>query len=621
MIDVLGSLAENSLDLHSSFVLTYSVDLVLYDGLIRRRLRQARAVNQMVFCDFRKYQEQLNTVSAARQFGRSYSVTPILQPAAFHPKLYMVLGRKGGRLLIGSGNATIGGLIRNAETFGLFEYERGRDAGPHPGFRQCFEFIEQISQQGPDVVKRQIARARSWTPWIETSPVPDHRSVLIGGPGRQALLDQIKQAIGAESIQNILVCTASVDRRLTALRELAALTKRGKVSCIVQPDQIEIDGQAVRRLGKAVNWRPFVDPYPREKRKRRDVFAHAKLLVFNCGEREVLVYGSANASRPAFLGTDGNTEIVVVFAPWRNGTTVKRLALSASLKAKDIAKELGEHTWEEQPGKTDSVSHAIVLTAAVPTPDGIWVHVADGVVPDGTVLELFEVLGRPAKLLGKVVSTSDGLLVRLHNVPDHVRIAQLADSTGEPLSNPIGLTWPGVASEQSSSGINARAEAAIVAMQDGALLGTVLFELLDHYRDFEVVRGGGARNLRPGEDAEPDKERSVESFYTDAVPGEGDPAAWTGDRTDLDLLAALVQPLQAGTRNLKSGDEEEDEINESVLDEEAERREIDLKGGRATGQEKKGSPSIMSTQALERASRRLERRLHRAAIAVEGALA
>jgi hypothetical protein len=620
VIDVLGSLGESGLDLHSSIILTYSFDLVLYDGLIRRRLRHAGVVNQMVFCDFRKYQEQLHSLCAARQFGRSYSVTPVPQAAAFHPKLYMVLGRKGGRLLVGSGNTTIGGMLRNAETFGLFEYERGRDAGPHPAFRQCFEFIEQTSQKESDVVKKQLARARSWSPWLEVRTVSDHRTVLIGGPGRKSLLDQIRETIGGESIHDILVCTASVDRRLTALRELAALTKRGKVRCIVQPEQLQIDGQAVRRLGKTVEWRPFVDPYPREKKKRRDVYAHGKLLVFNCGDREVLVYGSANASKQAFLDTSGNTEIVVIFAPWRNGSTVKRLGLSGSLKGRDIAKELSEQTWGKE-REDNAISYAVTLTAAVPTPNGISVYVAGGIVPDGTLLELFEIPGRRAILRGKVVPVADGLIVRLRNVPDNVRIAQLIEATGELLSNPVGLTWPGVASVQSSSGINARSEAAILAMQDGMLLGTVLFELLDQYRDFEVVRGRGSRSPQTTNQQESVIDRPVESFYTDAVPGDIAPTAWTGDRTDLDLLAALVQPLQTGMQKVKPPIDEEDEVDDSVLEEEAERREIDSKGGRATGQEKKESPNLTSTEALERASRRLRRRLDRTATAVEKALA
>ncbi len=61
--------------------------------------------------------------------------------------------------------------------------------------------------------------------------------------------------------------------------------------------------------------------------------------------------------------------------------------------------------------------------------------------------------------------------------------------------------------------------------------------------------------------------------------------------------------------------------NDSVLEEEAERREIDSKQGRATGEERKESPSLTSTEALKRASRRLQRRLDRAATALERALA
>jgi hypothetical protein len=620
VIDILSSLGESSLDLHSSIVLTYSFDLVLYDGLIRRRLRQAGVVNQIVFSDFHKYQEQLNAVTSVRYFGRSYSVTPIPQADAFHPKLYMVLGRKGGRLYIGSGNATIGGMLRNAETFGLFEYERAREAGPHPAFRQCFEFIEQTSRDGSDVVKKQLARARSWTSWLESPPVSDHRKVLITSAGRKPLLDQIRETIGEQPIQDVLVCTSSVDRQLAAVRALVDLTKRKKVRCIVQPEQLQIDGQAVRRLGKTVQWRPFVDPYPRGKKKRCDVYAHAKRLVFNCGDREVLVYGSANASKQAFLDVNGNTEIVVIFAPWPNGSTVKRLGLSASLKAKDVAKQLSERTWSKDE-EDSGVHYRVTLTAAVLLESGITLHVVGGKIPDGALLGLSEAPGRPAKLRGKVAAVKNGLFVPLGSTPNNLRIAQLITGTGKALSNLIGLTWPEVASVQSSSGITARSEAAILKIQDGMLLGTVLFELLDQFRDFEVVRGRPPRKPETANQKDLDIDRPVESFYTDALPGDIAPTVWTGDRTDLDLLAALVQPLQTGGQTLKPPLDEEDDINESVLEEESERREIDSKHGRATGQERKESPSLTSAEAMKRACRRLQRRLDRAATAVERALA
>src|SRR5439155_1495140 len=77
---------------------------------------------------------ELEGLSAARYIGRTYSVTPVRRPGAFHPKVYLLLGRTKGRLLVGSGNVTLGGLLRNAELFGRFDYDRQNGAGPHRAF-------------------------------------------------------------------------------------------------------------------------------------------------------------------------------------------------------------------------------------------------------------------------------------------------------------------------------------------------------------------------------------------------------------------------------------------------------------------------------------------------------
>jgi hypothetical protein len=191
MIDVLGLLGDNDIDAHSSIVLTFSVDLPLYDGLIRRRLKNAGAVNQMVFCDLQTYQQEIVALSAARQFGRSYSVTPVRQNGAFHPKLYLLLGRKKGRLLIGSSNATLGGLLKNAEVFGLFEYDASGGTGPHPAFKESIQLIKGVATHASHVVQRQLDRALAWTPWIEQAGVSDGRTLLVTEPGYPPLLNQI----------------------------------------------------------------------------------------------------------------------------------------------------------------------------------------------------------------------------------------------------------------------------------------------------------------------------------------------------------------------------------------------------------------------------------------------
>jgi hypothetical protein len=230
MINVLECLRERDLKAHSSIILTFDLDLALYDGLIRRRLRDADISNQMVFCDLRSYQRELAALSSTPRFGKAYSITPVYQKAAFHPKLYLLLGRERGRLLIGSGNATVGGLLRNAEVFGLFEYDATEQRGPHPAFRESVRFIRAIAQDASEVVRRQLARALSRAPWLEKEPgsneQEDKRELLVGRPGRVPLLDQMISRLPGKTVRSVLVCSSSFDRKLTALQRLTALQQQ-----------------------------------------------------------------------------------------------------------------------------------------------------------------------------------------------------------------------------------------------------------------------------------------------------------------------------------------------------------------------------------------------------------
>jgi hypothetical protein len=72
------------------------------------------------------------------------------------------------------------------------------------------------------------------------------------------------------------------------------------------------------------------------------------------------------------------------------------------------------------------------------------------------------------------------------------------------------------------------------AMQDGAVLGTILFELLDQFRDFEVIRTSAGK--RSGTEKEKDNqnkgaaEQPPEFFYTDARADTVNSHHWTIER-------------------------------------------------------------------------------------------
>jgi len=571
----------------------------------------------MTFCDFSCYLQDTPSHAAAPYAGRHYSVTPILQAGAFHPKVYMLLGPRHGRLLIGSGNATVGGLIRNAEVFGLFDYDAEKDAGPHSAFQTILAFVEGLSGQVSETVLKQIKSARQMAPWLASAAVKDGRKVLVGGPGRPELMGQLTACLPVDRADDLVLCSSSFDRALSGLSKLAALSK-SKPVCIVQPECAEIDGRAVRKLAGVIDWRPFVDPYPKEKRRRKDVRAHAKIFIFGHGKTETCVFGSANASAPALESV--NTEVITVLPPRPRGEFVRHLGLGVSLKAGSIEKELSQKEWTESDNDRPEQRFRCLLSAVAAVDSGYRLTLASGIVPKGALLALAQnSFGRPIATT-EITREADMLTGQTVGNEESVSCAWITDDSGRAVSNPVFVTWPMVASPRKSGGGGAKVAQILAAMQDGAVLGTILFELLDQFRDFEVIRAGtGSRTgvaKRSEGGGQAGQEQSAEFFYTDSKAEASKGHHWTGDRIDLDILAGLVQPLAqvGGTRAA-----EEDAYDDTKLDEEAEFRQISEQEGAATGGERP-QRNETSSEKFETAIRRLERRLDRAASSLEKSL-
>jgi hypothetical protein len=622
VIDVLELLEDSAVAAESSIILTYELDLPIYEGWVRRRLTTAGAVNQVLFCDVDIYARELDGLPTARHIGRTYSATPVRRPGAFHPKVYLLLGRKKGRLLIGSGNVTIGGLLKNAELFGRFDYDQDSGIGPHQAFVTVVDLVEELASVASGVVRKQLARALSWAPWLRQEPTRDHRTLLVAGPGRPSLIDQLRPMLRGVKPRSAVVVSASFDRKLDGVKKLAGLTSERRVRCIVQPDFVDLDGKIVEDLRGTAQWYPFVDPYPREKRRRRDVRSHAKLIVFDCAGRELVLYGSANCSKPALVEADANTEVVV--ASWHDGppSILEVLGLDKSLARTPIDKDLVRKTWREDDEGDGSRKLVCVLSGAVSYGQRVELTVSNGKPPHDALAEFSDRVNAEPLLRRPIRERESGRFETAGRAPEEARVVRLVGRSGRPVSNFVAFTAPELGEVRGRSSVGSRAEAAIAAMQDGVVLGTVLFELLDHYRDIEIVLARPAGHRRPLKEPATEKRtdsepRAVETFYTDAAAGRPAPELWIGDRADLDLLASLVQPLSGVRRATALDDDEEDD---SAIEEEAERREIDAKGGRAAGDERRQSVRFASREALERAARRLASRLERSALSIEDAL-
>lgn len=518
--------------------------------------------------------------------------------------------------MIGSGNASLGGLVRNAEVFGRFEFDADSGVGPHPAFREVFELAKALGVNALPAVRAQLARAEQWTPWLADAPITDGRVVRVGGPGRAPLLEAIRDRAGVDGVRQIVAMASSFDRHLEAVRALATLGTGGhETLVVVQADRVALDGQAIGHLPAGTSWRAFSDPRPSKKREPHDSYLHAKLVLVQTSKADHLFFGSANLSRPALL--DGsNLELLVELPPEPPGSWVERLGLAASL-TEDVKPVLVGQVWTDR--DAEPVALAVALAGVEWSPGDGWVVAAEGPIGGELTLALGALRSRPDALV-PVRRRADGTMVaNAAAATEAVRFAWLVDRAGLPLSNVVALTWPEVARMRLGGWLGSRVEHAILGMKQGELLGHVLFEFLDGVPDLGVLavaqlRRTSAERERKDDGAPESTDRAEASFYTDATAIEGPAATFTaGDRSDLDLLASLVQPLSSPAK--PAHDEDPDEEDDDGIEEEAERRNLDV-SKTADGSERTASTRLPTARRMRTAGRRFTRRVERAAHAL-----
>ena len=615
MIDVLDTLADPTLEAHTSVVLTYELDLILYDRLVRRRLATAGAGSQVVFCDATCYRRALDAVDATSRIGHAYSVTPVTREGAFHPKAYLLLGRRRGRLIIGSGNATMGGLVRNVEIFSRFDFDADGTRPPDPAFARVMALADELARVAAPTVRSQLERARTWTPWLEAAPDEEApRTVHTGDATAAPLVEAIAGAVGETPLKRIVAVSPSFDRRLAAVAALARLGKGTHETVVaVQPDHIDIDGDAVRRLPATVRFTAFVDPRPNKKTSPADSFAHAKVYVVQTNDADHLFLGSANLSAPALL--DGsNAELLVAVGRAAPGAWIERLDLAQSLE-RDVRDALTDKIWR---GPDDDDEPSLVQLAGVDwSPKEGWVVVACGDVRAGLALAVSAGRDRAHEVIALEPRGTRVLVADRPAVPG-ARLAWLVDEQEVAVSHPVAITWPEVAAARTGGGLDRDADEALRALGRGGLLQPVLFELLDRVPDLDLLaheRGGRKRGEREADEA--DEERDPASFRTDAlaeVPGLS--SAGFGDDTDLEILATLIRPgaVAHATTGASVAQEPDEDGDDEWVAEEAETRARENKRAKLDGSEQAATNKLPSAVRMRRAGRRLMARMERSAL-------
>lgn len=289
---------------------TYTIDLHFFEQLFLRGLTENECTYIGIFADQAKLNEHVQIQQGMIHLGKKYVVKGIPMNGAFHPKIYLSLGKKGATLIIGSGNLTPPGVITNAELFGSFDYDHSlqNDATneAHLSLIQAaFSLLKAYHETNPSIAMKPLfQQAETYGYLIKPVNPASHLQLLHNESA--SLFHQIKPLLPMD-IQRIHVFTPYFDHKLAVIKQLHRSYPAAAITVYLQdqwsnfPRQVTLPDQVECLEVK----------YTQMKKRRY----HGKLFLFEGTESETLVYGSANCSRPAMLltrGEGGNAEAVMV---------------------------------------------------------------------------------------------------------------------------------------------------------------------------------------------------------------------------------------------------------------------------------------------------------------------
>jgi hypothetical protein len=320
----------------ASVLATYSINFPFYERVVLRRLQAAGCRLNILLVDGRQCAGQLASTDSAPQFsGADYLLLPISRAAAFHPKFMMLLGKKGGRLILGSHNVTVAGFGLNREIGSAFTC--AADTPSAAVAQDVWTFVRAWTADFAPRIQDVISAAERSAPWLASGGTAvEPSAVLWCGPNDPPLWDRFKDLLGGSvTVSRVTVISPYFDRKLSFVREIAKEFRPKELIVAVHPKFSELPANAMA-LAPQVK---FLDVSGLGE-GWLEKYLHAKLYRFELSNgRAVVVIGSANASAAAWLerGEKRNAELIAVHQDadqiW------KRLGLSKIGSAPTVSKE------------------------------------------------------------------------------------------------------------------------------------------------------------------------------------------------------------------------------------------------------------------------------------------
>lgn len=323
---------------HTSIITSFGVDFDAYESIVLPRLREAGCNNNILIADERMLGYAMTTSMHVPKFaGRRYSVVAAKSRGVFHPKIVLQLGTSSARILVASANITTAGLAGNLEVVGEVLADEQNPVAI-PVIRAALNYVTRLLPEG-SVPKRQLdwalRRARWLTAISQSEAVvrlnESERLGFLGSDTSEGIGRRFLTLVGSSPVKRLVVMSPYWDVTLGALRELKESLQPAETVVLIQPESALFPVDA---------WKPSNTWVLRNVGQIGGAsrFAHAKVVIAETGERDCILYGSANCTQAALgkLGEAGINEEACLYRELPAGEAVRLLGLEKALDGGEL---------------------------------------------------------------------------------------------------------------------------------------------------------------------------------------------------------------------------------------------------------------------------------------------
>lgn len=383
---------------------TYGVDLDFFENHLLHRI-PSRLRSRILLADATQLHNTASSGYKPRRTNRTYVLAPVYTPSAFHVKFILLTGPEEGRLLVGSGNTSVGGYVGAGEAFTTYDFTP-ESQGQAPQFASVKRFLEQLHEMYPidsqawNLIQTQLAQA-PWIPDQATGSTITHNL-------HTSHLAQLAEAVDSGVVTDVIAYAPFHDRKAEAIAALIETLSPRNFTLLAQQKQtvlnIKATVKAVQRLRGDFTAYAIEAPDP-----YKPTFLHAKFILVRTPTADHLLQGSANLSGVALTrsGADANVEMCNLITA-QPGTFDPFIGALTSQPIDNQLRALSAADWSETQPSGDTIGLIRDATWLNPRLTGI---ASEPINPDDITISLSEQTLTPTET--EITATEGGSIFAL----------------------------------------------------------------------------------------------------------------------------------------------------------------------------------------------------------------